>query len=286
MSNQNRDQSDVNARIVYWGIEGSGKSTSLRVIAEKLRSDHRGQLRAMPTGLDPTMAYEVLPIELGQVGGLQTRIEIVAVPGAAEHAPTRKQLLDQVDGVVFVIDAQRDRIDENLASFDELRGSLAAYGRSLSDVPLVFQYNKRDLSDPFALEELHRKLDVRGVAAFESVATEGRAVLQALTTASKAVIRHLRYREPATASAPRPALPQASVELPAEEPSARPAPSLRVESTPGSERGLVLRSAGDPERLDERTVRVPVTLEDDQGRRIGLALTVRLEEILGSGPVT
>ena len=204
MPNPNEDQSDVNARIVYWGIEGSGKSTCIRVIAEKLRSDHRGQLRAMPTGLDPTTAYEVLPIELGQVGGLQTRIQIVAVPGAAEHAPTRKQLLDEVDGVVFVIDAQRDRIDENLASFDELRGSLAAYGRSLSDVPLVFQYNKRDLSDPFALEELHRKLDMRGVAAFESVATEGRAVLQALTTASKAVIRQLRFQEPAAASPPPP----------------------------------------------------------------------------------
>jgi signal recognition particle receptor subunit beta len=262
MPSQNKDQSDVNARIVYWGVEGSGKSTCIRVIAEKLRSDHRGQLRAMPTGLDPTIAYEVLPIELGQVGGQQTRIQIVAVPGAAEHAPTRKQLLDQVDGVVFVIDAQRERIEENLASFAELRDSLAAYGRSLSDVPLVFQYNKRDLSDAFALEELHRKLDTRGVAAFESVATEGRAVLQALTTASKAVIRQLRFQEPAAAQPPEVSTPE---------------PSLHIESSPGSERGLVLHSAGDPERVDERTVRVPVTLEDDQGRRIGLALTVRLD---------
>jgi signal recognition particle receptor subunit beta len=275
MPSQNKDQSDVNARIVYWGVEGSGKSTCIRVIAEKLRSDHRGQLRAMPTGLDPTIAYEVLPIELGQVGGQQTRIQIVAVPGAAEHAPTRKQLLDQVDGVVFVIDAQRERIEENLASFAELRDSLAAYGRSLSDVPLVFQYNKRDLSDAFALEELHRKLDTRGVAAFESVATEGRAVLQALTTASKAVIRQLRFQEPAAAQPPEVSEPPAP--LPAEEQTATPEPSLHIESSPGSERGLVLHSAGDPERVDERTVRVPVTLEDDQGRRIGLALTVRLD---------
>jgi len=283
MPSQNKDQSDVNARIVYWGVEGSGKSTCIRVIAEKLRSDHRGQLRAMPTGLDPTIAYEVLPIELGQVGGQQTRIQIVAVPGAAEHAPTRKQLLDQVDGVVFVIDAQRERIEENLASFAELRDSLAAYGRSLSDVPLVFQYNKRDLSDAFALEELHRKLDTRGVAAFESVATEGRAVLQALTTASKAVIRQLRFQEPAAAQPPEVSQPPAP--LLAEEQTATPEPSLHIESSPGSERGLVLHSAGDPERVDERTVRVPVTLEDDQGRRIGLSLTVRLDTP-GAGPGT
>lgn len=271
MPNRNDERREVNARIVYWGIEGAGKSTCIRGIAQKLRSDHRGELRCVPTGLDPTVAYEVLPIELGQVGGVRTRIEIVAVPGAPELAPTRKQLLDQVDGVVFVIDARRDRIDENLACFEELRGSLAAYGRSLSEVPLVFQYNKRDLADPFALEELHRKLDMRGVAAFESVASEGKAVLQVLTTASKAVMRQLRAE---TAEGSIRAAEPAARERPAP-PIA--VPSLRIASEPGSERGLVLQAVGEPERIDASTLRVPLTVEDDGGRRLQLALTVRLE---------
>ena len=275
MAERNADRGEVNARILYWGVEGGGKTTCIQAIAEKLRADHRGRVRALPTGLDPTVTYDLLPIELGQVGGLRTRIQIIGVPGAPEHAPTRKQLLDQVDGVVFVIDAQRERIEENLASFDELRTSLAAYGRSLREVPLVVQYNKRDLSDPFALEELHRKLDVRGVATFESVATEGTAVLQALTTASKAVIRKLRAQ--AGGAAPgsdsetlAPSAPQEAT------PGVGNAPRVEVES-PGGD-GLALRGAGPTERVDGRTLRVPLRLED--GRHVAAQVTE------GEGPVS
>jgi hypothetical protein len=196
MAEFGRDGAEVKARIVFWGIEGSGKSTNLQVIHSKLRPDHRGELRTLPTRLDPTVSYETLPIELGQVGGVRTRIQIIAVPGAAEHAPTRKQLLDQVDGIVFVVDAQPDRAEENLSSLEELRGALASYGRAIEEIPLVVQYNKRDKSDPFALEELHRKLSMRSVAAFEAIATTGTGVLQTLTTISKRVIRHLRERDP------------------------------------------------------------------------------------------
>lgn len=140
------------------------------------------------------MSYHSLPIELGEVGGLRTRICIEAAVASSEHAPTRRQRLDQVDGVVFVVDTQRDQLDATLASWAELLEMLAEYGREISDVPLVVQYNKRDLSDPFALDELHRKLELTGVAAFEAVATEGTGVLQTLTTISKRVVRTLRER--------------------------------------------------------------------------------------------
>jgi mutual gliding-motility protein MglA len=204
---------EVNARIVYWGVEGAGKRTNLRVIHAKLRPDHRGELRELPTRLDPTVTYSMLPIELGEVSGVRTRIQVVAAPSGREQTPTRKQLLDRVDGVVFVADARREKLGENLASFEELRTALAAYGRSPERVPLVIQYNKRDLSDPFALEELHRKLGLRGVAAFEAVAKDGNAVLQTLTTISKRVIRHRREeteREAAAAPAPAAAPPRPS----------------------------------------------------------------------------
>lgn len=207
MTQAQRDSGTVNARIVYWGIEGAGKSTNLRAIHAKLRPDHRGELQTHATRLDPTVTYEVLPIELGDVGGVRTRIEVMTVPGAPEQAPTRKQLLDCVDGIVFVVDADPERIDENLASFDELRRSLGAYGRSLEQVPLVVQYNKCDRSGPYALEELHRKLDLRGAAAFEAVAREGTAVLPTLTTISKRVMRVLRDRASALPPAPAPAAP-------------------------------------------------------------------------------
>ena len=203
MAEANAERREVNARIVYWGIEGAGKESNLRAIHGKLRPDHRGRLEAVPTSLDPTVCSYRLPIELGEIAGVRTRIQIVAVPGGPEQAPTRKQLLDRVDGIVFVVDARRDRIDDNVAAFEELRIALAAYGRSLEEVPLVVQYNHQDESDPFVLEELHRKLDVRGAAAFEAKASDGTGVLPTLTTISKRVVRQLRENEGA-APAPGP----------------------------------------------------------------------------------
>ena len=143
---------EVNARIVYWGIEGAGKRTSLEGVYRKLRPDHRGEMREVPTRFDPSVSYTVLPIELGDLGGLRTRIELVAVPGAPEHAPTRKQLLDQVDGIVFVVDCRRERAEENLTSLEELTKALEDYARSIDEIPFVVQYNKRDLADAYGAD--------------------------------------------------------------------------------------------------------------------------------------
>jgi len=195
MAKLSPDDALVNARIVYWGAEGSGKSENFRTIYRGLRSDLRGSLKSVPTRIDPTVEYEVLPIELGDVGGFRTAIEMVAVPGAADHAPTRKQLLDEVDGIVLVVDSQADRIADNEASLQELRGALSDYGRSLEQIPLVIQYNKRDLSDPYTLDDLHRRLQVRGAAVFETVATDASGVLKTLSTLSKRVVRTLRDRK-------------------------------------------------------------------------------------------
>jgi hypothetical protein len=286
MAKLSRDKSELDARIVYWGPEGAGKTASLSAIAAKLRADHRGRLRAVPTGLDPSVRYDVLPIELGTVAGIRTRFEVVGVPGAPEQAPTRLRLLDQVDGVVFVADARPDRFEQNLASLEELRGALAAYGRSLSDVPLVIQYNHRDQADPYRLEELHRKLDMRGAAAFESVASQGTAVLQALTTVSKAVIRFLRDTGDALA-ADEPAAPavQRGVDLDAaeREPSLHPEPeplaTLEPEEATGKAQGaLALASAGPAEILDERRLRLPVVLvEAGSERRVSFVITLELQ---------
>ena len=192
MAKMSSDETAVNARILYWGIDGSGKTANLQSIHRKLRADHRGEIQREATLIDPTVEYETLAIELGEVGGLKTRIQMIAVPGGADQAPTRKQLLDQVDGVVMVIDSRREHIAENVSSLSELGEMLLDYGRKLEDVPLVLQYNKRDLSDPYVIEELHRKLKVNGAAVFEAVATENSGVLQTLSTLSKHVIRSLR----------------------------------------------------------------------------------------------
>jgi hypothetical protein len=259
MALSNSAASTVHARILYWGIDGAGKSANLRAVFAKLRPDHRGPLRELPTRLDPSVHYELLPIELGDIAGMKTQIEIVAAPGAPEHAPTRKQLLDRIDGVVFVIDSQRERADENLASFEELRRALAAYGRALEDVPLVVQYNKRDLADSFSLEELHRKLEVGGAAVFEAVATEGTGVLQTLSTISKHVIRTLRNASSGEATA---------TAAPAPRPSAAPAPARAPRSAADAAPAL----ADTPARAAAAAKSAPAPARDASSRELAAIL--------------
>jgi len=193
--------SAVNARILIWGIDGAGKTATLKTIHSKLRPDLRGDLRLEPTRLDPTVQFESLAITLGEIGGVHMQLEIIAVPGAPDQAMTRKQLLDEVDGIVIVLDCSPERIDANYAAIDELRASLAAYGRRLDAFPVVLQYNKRDIADPFAIEELHRRIGLDQAAVFETIATTGHGILATLTTISKHVVRS-RRAEGATTQSP------------------------------------------------------------------------------------
>ncbi len=303
MARMSRDKAEVNARIIYWGIEGAGKKTNLTAIHGSLRADHRGDLRSVPTRLDPTQTYSVLPIELGEIAGMRTRLEIVAVPGHPDQGPTRKQLLDQVDGLVMVIDSSRERLDENLQSFEELRQTLAAYGRSLGDVPLVVQYNQRDRADAYALEDLHRKLDLHGVAVFEAVASEGTGVLETLSTISKRVVRNLREEGAAVAPAPPvDPTPTGRLESAILEEEAHPEadaivaaarrteallddaePALGTLEDPGGmhlESDLSIVSVGRASRAGDRSVRVPIVLGNSEGQTSTLVLTIQLDPLI------
>ena len=317
MAKMSSDETAVNARILYWGVDGSGKTTNLHSIHRKLRADHRGEVQREATLIDPTVEYETLAIELGEVGGLKTCIQMIAVPGGADQAPTRKQLLDQVDGVVMVIDSRREHIEENASSLAELREMLLEYGRNLEDVPLVLQYNKSDLSDPYALEELHRKLNVKGAAVFEAVATENSGVLQTLSTLSKHVIRSLRGQQFSAQAEAKPEPgdrlnePQAHAKLtPAtrmedallaeeEHPEAdilddlaastqtaldTPWDELNIESEPIAAAQLdsefSIASIGEVTRSGERGVRIPLVISDKAGRTSKLVLSIRLDPLL------
>jgi signal recognition particle receptor subunit beta len=184
-------QNEINARIVYWGISGAGITSNLAMIHSKLKENNRGALQKVPTRIDPTVEYEVLPIELGNVGGTKARMHVIGVPGTAAQAPTRKQLLDRIDGIVFVADSRQECLAANVASLAELMEFLADYGHSPTDLPFVIQYNKCDLVDPFIIERLHREIRVHGAAVYEASATRGTGVLKTLTTISKQVIRRL-----------------------------------------------------------------------------------------------
>lgn len=308
MAKVNRENAAVNARIVYWGISGSGKTENLIRAHAKLRPDHRGEIHHVASRLDPSVTYEELPISLGVVGGVKTQIEMVAVPGGPEQGPMRKQLLDQVDGVVLVVDASAS-VDANVASFEELREALAAYGRSIEDLPLVVQYNKRDIADPYALDDLHRKLEPGGAPVFEGVATDGTGVLQSLSTVSKLVIRHLRESGEGLVPTPAAAAP-AYTPTPNErmeeallaEGAGATAPDLditandtaamlddtfssypgEIERSAGARLGpdMTIVSVGDATRAGERSVRIPLVVGDGSGQTSSLVLTIQLDALV------
>ena len=262
---------DVNARILLWGLEGSGKTTTLETIHAKLREDLRGDLRREATRLDPTVFFESLSITLGEVGSVGTQLELIAVPGASNQVMTRKQLLDEVDGIVLVLDCSPGRIEDNFESIAELRASLEAYGRTLDTFPVVLQYNNRDIADPFAIEDLHRRISLEQCAVFESIATTGHGILPTLTTISKHVVRARRGAsqeiDPAVAAAAAAvgaAIPAAPIDPPSPptEALATPAEDLEVPELTPLEVGEVLGDPIEGELADEMLEAVSIA-EDE-----------------------
>lgn len=181
---------EIKAKIVYYGPGLSGKTSNIEYIHKKMRSDHRGELVNLSTS-DRTLFFDFLPVELGNIKGYRTRFHIFTVPGQVFYNETRKTVLKDVDGIVFVADSQRKMRDENIRSLKNLEENLAAYGKKLQDIPHLFQYNKRDLPDILSIEELHRQLNKTGAPFFEAVATTGNGVLNTLKLISKMVLKKL-----------------------------------------------------------------------------------------------
>src|SRR5450432_291440 len=134
-------------KVVYYGPGLSGKTTTLQHIHATVRPEHRGKMVSLATPVDRTLYFDYLPIRLPQVRGMGVRLQLFTVPGQVYYNATRKLVLTGADGLVFVADSQAGRMDSNLESLENLRDNLEELGRSLSDVPHVLQYNKRDLTD-------------------------------------------------------------------------------------------------------------------------------------------
>jgi len=183
---------ELNAKVVYYGPGLCGKTTNIQYIHTKLNPDSRGKLLSLATQTDRTLFFDFLPVELGDIKGFKTRFHLYTVPGQVFYNATRKMVLKGVDGIVFVADSQRDMLDANLESFQNLRENLEEYNLSLDTIPYVIQYNKRDLPGVMSPEELDHALNADKVPTFPASALDGRGVLPTLTTVCKMVLRNLR----------------------------------------------------------------------------------------------
>lgn len=186
------DKKEVNAKIVYYGPALSGKTTNIHYIYSKLLAEHRGELMTLSTKSHRTLFFDFLPVELGEVKGYNTRFFLYTVPGQIFYNNIRKEVLNNVDGIVFIADSQTRLKQENLQSYQNLEQNLVEMGRTLKDIPHVMQYNKRDMPDIQSLEDMHRQLNKYNAPFFEGIATQGVGILKSLTTISKMVLKRLR----------------------------------------------------------------------------------------------
>ena len=195
MSTVNVLAKEIAAKLVFYGPGLSGKTTSLKKVYESVKPSNRGELMSLPTESDRTLFFDFLPVRVERVGDYSVRLALYTVPGQVFYNATRKLVLQGSDGVVFVADSQRDAEDANRESLRNLEENLAEQGVDLARFPMVFQYNKRDLPTAMPVSQLRQLLNPRGVPEFESCATSGMGVLDALKAAIRLVIRDLKARK-------------------------------------------------------------------------------------------
>jgi signal recognition particle receptor subunit beta len=183
---------EINCKIVYYGPGLGGKTTNLQFIYDSTAQQAKGKLISLATETDRTLFFDFLPLDLGTVRGFKTRFHLYTVPGQVFYDASRKLILKGVDGVVFVADSQRERMDANVESLFNLELNLKQHGYELGKLPYVLQLNKRDLPNVIAVDELKGELLRRDEPVFEAVASRGAGVFDTLKAVAKQVLMELR----------------------------------------------------------------------------------------------
>jgi hypothetical protein len=177
----NWEKREIDVKIVYYGPPLSGKTTNLEQIHQRMSRGKRSELISLKTEEDRTLFFDFLPLNIGEVGGLKPRFNLYTVPGQSLYRATRRLILDDVDGIVFVADSQSTRLADNDRALQEMKRHLQSLGYRWFDIPLVMQYNKRDLPDAIPEMVMQRRMNPDGsLPSFASVAIEGIGVTQTL----------------------------------------------------------------------------------------------------------
>ncbi len=195
----NRQERTIRIKIAYYGPAVGGKTTNLKVLYDRARHGRRGEFVSVNSQQDRTILCDLLPLRSSGFMGYDLRFQLAAVPGQAIYAPARRVVLRGSDGVVFVANSATDRWQENLQAYRELQGHLLAQQLDPATIPMVMQYNKRDLPDVMDVEALERGLNTRRLPHFPAVATRGEGVLETFTEIVRATIEDLGKRYAAIA---------------------------------------------------------------------------------------
>jgi signal recognition particle receptor subunit beta len=185
---------EISCKIVYYGPGLSGKTTNLQYVHDRVPAKSRGDLISLATETDRTLYFDFLPIHVGDIAGFATKFQLYTVPGQVFYNATRKLVLRGVDGIVFVADSQAAKMDENIESLSNMYENLRDNGIDTSDIPIVMQYNKRDLPDVSSIEELQKTLNPEGQSYVEASAVHGSGVFDTLKRITKLVLEHTKKR--------------------------------------------------------------------------------------------
>jgi len=179
---------EISYKIVYYGCGMCGKTTNLQLIHDSLPGTAKGNLVSLATQQDRTLFFDFLPVDLGTINGLKARFQVYTTPGQSFYSATRKIVLRGADGVVFVADSQWDRMRENIESWQSLMTDLTEHGYDTRTMPIVVQYNKRDLPNVAPVEYLQKLLNPDGREWHASIAASGQGVINTLKAVSKSVL--------------------------------------------------------------------------------------------------
>ncbi len=191
MSMINYASREINCKVVYYGSGLGGKTTNLEYVYSRVNPDTKGKMISLATETERTLFFDFLPIDLGEIRGFRTRFHLYTVPGQVYYNASRRLILKGVDGLIFVADSQRSRLEANIEAMHNLYENMESYGYDVETIPFIIQYNKRDLPDIMSVEELRSVLNPMGVPDFEAVAVEGEGVFQTLSAVSKLVVKSL-----------------------------------------------------------------------------------------------
>jgi hypothetical protein len=183
---------EINCKLVYYGPGLGGKTANLQWIYDNAGVGQKGKMISLATETDRTLFFDFLPLDLGTVRGFKTRFHLYTVPGQVFYEASRKLILKGSDGVVFVADSQEERMDANLETLDNLQENLRDHGLDFATIPYVLQLNKRDLPNILPVEELKKRLQVKGEAVVEGVAITGQGVFETLKDVAKLVLAELK----------------------------------------------------------------------------------------------
>ena len=254
---------ELTAKIVYYGPGLGGKTTNLHLLHERLEPGTVGKLLNLATQTDRTIYFDLLPVELGDIKGYKIRFQLATVPGQTAFNETRRVVLKGADGIVFVADSQWTMLPKNLESWQNLKDNLKANGVSFEGVPIVIQYNKRDLSDILSVDALQEALGLSSYPFVEAVASAGRGVTETFKLISKLtfvdLLRRLQGRRPEEPTAPGGIPKREADDLLSWK------DSLLSRTSPGTKRSLALVPTPPPEEAPFAAEEEPAASAESEG---------------------